>query len=759
LEIREKMRIFLIFVLLLAGCANKKLADIYYKTHNYDKAYQDYYEFAKRGFPDAAYKLAKLIYLDKVKRPPFIERKYALLAYTHGFKDAALFVADSYYREKEFKKAFEWYNKVDFSLFNSKDFRNYINVLLSLNSFKTQQKYLKKLQEFALKSQNPKLLAILGEFYLSDTPFYNPKKAIKFLKMAYNRGNYKAGVVLGVFYIKSNTDPKKGYEILKKVAYIDAKAAYYLGDYLYDKMIKQERIMNYNCITSEFNSSKEFFYKKLKIYKFNDLFSRINVVKAYRLSYRLGNKSAIYKLISLDIEDNTFELSKSTYSGFDLKEAVKFLNSQNDIRSKLLLAKIYEKYLYLNGLKKAKEIYLWYVKIDKIQAYWHLYQYEKRFEKKLNFKYLDFLVKNDFTPAIIEKAYQEILLGKDIEKNRLTLEYYAKQGNILALNYLGSLYSRSVFLPKEKSFFYYKKACVLEKKPFYIPSEDLKFGNFYEDVDKNQTKAYSIFYYYAQMKNRPAQYIISQFYKNSCNYKKLKYWVEELVRENDFRGVKFYYSLILQRFLEGDYKKALKYLKKQDDVYSYLVLGDVYANGYYVDIDPKKAEYYYNKAFEKGYVLAVYRIIDMYMNLNVDGIFNKKIISLYKKAIELNLKDAKIKLAKFYIQIGKYKKALEIVKTLPKENPKVRYLLYVLTGKSIYVQGTESNYGYLLLARAEAISKKAPRKALYYTFRAMLCNTSNSPEFALKLMKKINNAKVIRNIYLKAKKAPRCSNY
>ena len=67
------------------------------KAANYDKAYQNYYEFAKRGFSYAAYKLAKFIYLEKVKKPHFIEN---MLFWLTGM-DLKI---DSYYREKSLKK-------------------------------------------------------------------------------------------------------------------------------------------------------------------------------------------------------------------------------------------------------------------------------------------------------------------------------------------------------------------------------------------------------------------------------------------------------------------------------------------------------------------------------------------------------------------------------------------------------------------------------------------------------------------------------
>ncbi|QCI27764.1 tetratricopeptide repeat protein [Caminibacter pacificus] len=741
-------------LIFFVGCADKRIASNYYKSKNYEKAYEEYYKFAKRGFPDAADKVARLIYFNKVNKPPYIERKYALIAYKNGYNDAALYVADSYFREKNYKEALKWYDKVSFDKFRIRDFENYLTCVESLDNIKEKVAYLDKLNAYAQKSDNPKLQTILGKYYLQESPFYNPQRAEKLLQKAYDKGYYQAGVVLGIFYIK-NGKKQEGYEILKDVAYKDKRAAYYLGNYLYDEMITKEKLLNSGCITCGFDTPEDFFVKKLTIYKYNDLFTRKNVKKAYDISYKLGNKKALYQLIRLDIEDNTFELTPETYSGFDLKGAVSYLKSKNDVESKLILAKIYEKYLYLNSYKKAKEIYKWYEKINKLQADWHLYQYEKRFENRVDLELLSYLVEKKFVPAIVEMAYQMSIQNKDIQNNKKVLEYYANQGNILALNYLGSLYSREILTPKTKSIDYYKQACILEKKPFYIPSEDLKIANYDNDVLKNENKALTINYYYAQMKNRQAQLYISKFYKNHCNYDKLKTWLDTLVKEADKKGEALYYTSVLERYIDGDYKKALNALEKDDSLQSDLVLARVYANGWYVDFDPKKAEEYYQKAINKGYKPAILNIAALYEKINVNGKYNNKIVSLYNEAINAGLKNAKIKLAKFYISQNEKQKALRILKSMP-NNPKASYLLYLLTGNLRYVKNGDTNYGYLLLAKAEVYSKKAPRRALYYAFRAMLCNTPKTPKVAIELMKRINNARVIDSIYKRAKRAPKC---
>ncbi len=756
-----KFILFLAAVFLIGGCVSKNAAGVYYKSGNYEKAYEYYYKFAKRGYPNASYKIARMIYLGKIDKPPFLEKKYAKYAYKNGYKNASVMIADAYFREKNFDKALKWYDESGLKNFRNIDFKNYLFCINNLKTVNERQKRIKKLENFALKNNNVKLLTVLGKFYISKTPFYNPKKGIKLLSRAYKKNYYPAGVILGVYYIKYTDTPKKGYEILKKVANKSGVAAYYLGDYLYGEMIKNEKLLNNGCITAEFSTPYRFFYKKLKIYKYNTLFTKQNIVKAYRLSYKQGYKKAIYRLINFDIEDNTFELQKNSYSGFNLESAVNFLKSQKDVESKLILAKIYEKYLYLNKRDEAEKIYKWYENINKLQALWHLYQYEKRFEKRVNFKYLDYLSTQKFTPAIIEKAYQEILLNKNVEQNRKILEYYVDQDNILALNYMGSLHSRKIFLPQYRSFDYYKKACMLENKPFYIPSEDLKTANYYMNYEKNNTKGLSVYYYYAQMKNRQAELFMSKYYKNNCKYKKAQMFAEILKNQNDINGKDFYYSMVLQKYIKGNWKKALRYLKDKNTTLAEMSIGDFYSYGYYTDINASKAEAYYKKAYENGYQPAVFSIVNMYKRLNVNHIYDKKIINYLLKLSKNGSQKATLALVTFYINNGYNKKALSTLLKMKnfKSNPKARVLYYRLTGKLLYKQGYSSNYGPLLLIEAEKKAKYAPRSALYLTFRAMLCNTAGASDFALKLMEKINSANVIKSIYEKAKKAPLCKSY
>lgn len=734
-----------IVLILFIGCADKNLPSKYYKNGDYEKSYNAYLIFADKGFPKDSFKIAYMIYQNKINKPPYIERKYALQAYKHGYPKASLFIADSFFREKNFKESIKWYKKTDLQYFASSDFDHYIFAISQLENYQQQNRLLQQLS----KQNNPYLLTLLGKFYLNSNYFYNPKYAIELFKKAYNMNYPLAGVELGVYYIKHNN--KEGYYLLKKLIYKDAKSGYYLGNYLYDKMIEEEQKLNTNCNASRFTQPKQFFIKKLTIYKYNDLFTRKNIIKAYKISNQLGNKKALYKLFKLDIEDNTFELAKTTYSGFDLNKTISYLQKQNDLESKLILGSIYEKYLFLH--KNPKKIYISIENIDKVKSYWHLYLYEKQFEDTINYKYLDYLVKQKFPLAIIEKAYQDIMKNINIQQNIKILQYYAHQNNISAINYLGSLYSHQILLPKDKSFDFYIKACSLRKKPFYIPNEDFKIVNY----ENNLTKILTVDYYYAQMKNHQAQFNLAKFYKNNGEYQKMKYWYYVLNKEADNKAGKLYYEAILRGYIDGDFNKALAYLKTQNDAASYEVLGDLYANGYGVEFSPKKAEEYYNKALKTD-KSAILKIINLYKKINVNHKYDSKIISLYKKAINMNIKDAKLLLAQFYYNIGEYKKAKKIILSLNHYNSQIRYLAHLLN-INLPSSGTYSNNGSLLLLKAKKLINYNPKEALLYTFRAILCNEPNAPMLGVKLMKKINNVNVIKQIYKQAKTYPKCVVY
>jgi len=752
------MKYFLfVLILLNIGCVNKKLTYENYINKKYDKAYREYKRLADKGFINAAYKISYMIYQNKISAHNNEEIYYGKKAYYAGYKKAAVFVADWYVKNKNCRKALQWYDKAGFEYLNINDFSEYINCIKTVQSFTKEMQYLKKLENYALKSQKIEILRVLGRFYSSDTYFYDPLKAERFLTIAYKKGDAQSGVILGVLYIKNNN--KKGVLLLKNNIYKNPKAGYYLGKYLYSEMIEKEKSFNKNCITLYDNNVTKFYENKLKIYKFNNIYTINNIKKAYDISYSLGYLPAKYELIKLDLEDNTYENTRTSYSGFDLNETVDFLKNKKDIESQWLLADIYEKYLYLNSLTKAKKIYTKMIKYDKVKALWKLYKFEKNFQNKINKQYLNYLIKQKYEPALIENAYLKILTGIDIKKNETLLKTYAKRHYVTALNLLGNLLDKGVLHSNVKSIYYYKLACEKEKKPFYIPSEDFKFANKYMK-NGNKNMAMGIYYYYAYLNNRKAQYEMALFYKNARFYKKMEKLLKKLNSEADDKGRFFYYISLLKGYIEGNYKQAIDYLLKSENPISYEVLGYAYANGYYVEFNPNKAEYYYKKAVENGDNNAIYGLIKLYNKLNIDGQYDNKIIKWYLKAVKMHLPDAKIKLAKFYYLKKEKFKALKVLKSIDnwEKNSKALYLYYLIEKRLpiVNINGKESDNGYLLYVKAVKNMKINPQQALYYIFRAMLCNTPKSPILAYEIMKRIDDVSIIRTIYIKAKKAPLC---
>jgi len=747
-------QIFILFIIVfLIGCSNKTLFYNYEQSSNYNKIYNTKLYYAKKGFPKYSYDVSKMIYLNQVKKPVSVQRNYALYAYKNGIKKAGVIVADSYYKEKNYKKALEWYLKSDFNTFRKSDFQNLLQTLINNNEV-NKTEYLQQIEKKANKQKNILLYSVLGDFYINNKKYANNKKGEFYLSQAYKNGDMYSGVDLGIFYINNN-QKEKGLKILTKLAKNSAKASFFLAKYFYNEMIKQEKLMNKNCITLDFNTSSDFYKQKIKVYKYNRLYTIKNIIPLYKHAYNLGYKKAMYNIIRLDLEDNTYELEKNTYSGYDLNTTIHYLQTQQDLASKLLLASIYTKYPYLNRLYEAKRIYKWYSQYDKIDATWKLYRFEKQYENIVNYKYLDFLVKNNFYPAIIEKAYQYILREKNITKNMDILKCYAKKDNLLAINYLASIYSTKVLNIYDKRKIYLKKACILSSKPFYIPNVDLKIANDHINDDKY----FIINYYYAMLKNRQAEYNLAKIFKQSCQYAKLKKYLNFLKQEKFGPGLLYYYQLILNGTIDGDYKEAVKYLAAEDNAKSYDLLGDFYSKGYFRKIDIVKAEKYYMKSFNKGNKQAILKIISMYQRLNVNNIFDNKIMKLFNIAIKNNVSNSKYLFVKYLISKNKKQEALKVLKTIPnyKTDAKCRYLYYSITKKTYYLDKINTNYGYMLYAKASRIKDISPQLALYYVFRAMLCNTPNAEKLSYMLIKTINNPYVIQKIYNKAKKAPKCS--
>jgi len=267
---------------------------------------------------------------------------YARYAYRHGLKKAAIILADEALRAGRADEAARLLQSVDFNEFSFADWRDYIAVAHKLPE-PARSKIFTKIESIA--QNDPKAAYELAKFYEKQQLF---DKATRYYEVAYkDGGNIEAGVRLGRLYLELGRQ-KEGLYILRRIAKKDdGKAARIVARYLYEKLQKKLRQMNPPPISFTFKEPREFFYKKMRIKKYEELYMEKNVVPWYRLAYERGNVDGMLDLIVLDIERDNLVRGKS-YSGFDLMEAVKFLQSvENSWRAKLILAKIYEKYTQL----------------------------------------------------------------------------------------------------------------------------------------------------------------------------------------------------------------------------------------------------------------------------------------------------------------------------------------------------------------------------------------------------------------------------
>jgi len=740
-------------ILIFTGCANRDLARHYLEEGKSEKALRIYKKWAKVNNSYANYTLAKFETNESKK----IE--FAKKAYYNGKIKAANMLETIYFNKKDYKKARYWYERADLNGSLRTDFFIHFSVIKTYPEISRQIEELKKIESIA--NDNIYASYALGKFYSNKSNyFYDLNKSKFFYENAYKKGDIKAGIDLALLYIYDLNNEKKGLEILKNLAQKSPKAGYFIAKAMIEKMNKNIQKLNTPCITCTFKTPYEFFQKKLYLYKYRDVYININVKPWLEYSYKRGYIQSKFYLITLDLNYDKF-LTKDAYSGFTLKEAISFLNnfSNKFFKAKMILADIYYKYDFLKMYPVAKQTYIEYANIDKTDAYWHLYQYYKKYEPNSHKKdfYLDYLVSINYTPAIIEKAYNDILLNKSIEKNLNILKGYADKNDILALTYYISILNQKNIGYQNKCKLY-KKLC--ELTPLNTIT-DLKIANLYE-INNNIMKAATIYKFYSDLNNSKAMYKLALVYKKLCNKNKFLAYLKKLKNTNN-NNIKLLYAFeVIKGNIKDNKNRYLSYVISEADnnnTKAIIFLAKSYANGYYLEFDPKRAERYYLKALKLGEINVIYNMIDMYKSINLKHKYDKKIIDLYKKAIKYKLPNAEVNLAEFYIQNNNNKYAMPLLKK-NLVNPKARYLLYKVTGKYYYLKvNKNTKYGKLLLAYAKKIAKYNPRRALFYTFRAALCNTTGSSEFAYLLMKKINYSKIIENIYKKAKEYPRCINY
>lgn len=760
----------LLITFFIVGCANKDVASYYYQQGHYKKAQKIWKKWAKIGYGEENLKLAKMASKNTIKENDKYIENQAKKAYFGGLKEAAFILEDINIKRDNYKKAFLWMQKGNLNLSKNKDFSNHLFLIANyVKSYKKQLIYLKKIEKLA--NQNNIFAAYnLGNFYSDKTlSFYNIYKSIKFYKIAYKNKYDGAGIKLAILYIFTLHKEKKGVDILKRIATNgNGIAAYKIGTFLYKKMQQELRKYNKPCIACNFKTPLNFYVKKLTLFRLKDLYMKQNVVPWLYRAYKLGDIDGIFQLISYDIDENNFNKNR-TYSQMNLQEAINFLNSMSDkyFKAKMILAKLYEKYPNLQKVDIAKQIYIQYLDINQTDALWHLYQLNKRFypSSNKNIFYLNRLLSKNFEPAIIEKAYYNILEKKDINYSYKILKSATDKNNTSALSYLSSIYSKGLISGVKKS-----RACKIACKicnidPFNS-SADMKIANCYQKIynPQNILKAATIYKFYAENNSSDAQYKLSQIYNKNYESNKSLYWLKKAKELGNQDALFAYNEMILKGIIDGNATNTIDFFKElaqKDNPKAILILASLYGDGVVVNLDPKKAMKLYEKAMkiEKNNLLLL-KIVQLYKKININHIYDNKIKNIYKKAISLGIKKAKIGYINFLIKQKKYSEAKNLLLYLPlKHYTYARYLLYNLTGNKKYLNShaKETNNGYILLAKAKEIAPFSKRKALLYAFRAYLCNTPDNGTSMYNVMRLINNSKVIKEIYNKAKTYPRCN--
>jgi len=744
-------------LLLLTGCANLDVAQEAYKKGDYNKTIAIYKEWAKKGFPQAQLKLAQIANKGIIKTSPDFIIKNALNAYNKGYKEAANLLFYNYYKLGKIDKAKVWIKYVIFEKMNQKMIDAYLEFIqYHIKKPSLQFKYIQNLQTYALKFSDIKALYALGKFY-ENSVFINLQKSAYYYKLAWKQGYIPAGIKLALLYIYKLNKPQKGINLLKKLANKDnGTSAYNIAIFLLNKMNKELQKLNTPCISFSFKTPKEFFIKKIQAKLFEKMFLDKNIAPWLNFAYKKGYIAAKLKLIAIDLEMRNFD-KKTNLSHLNLNEAINYLNQLNFFKAKLLLARIYETYPNLHQLLKARLIYEEYVNKDKIQGYWHLYQFYKRFypQNKQKNIYLNYLVKNNFTPAIIEKAYFSILNKHNVEKNMKILQFFAEQNNILALTYLSSIYAINNQQEKNKKAL--QKLCHLTSP--INPPLDLKIAKYYLK-EQNIDKAATIYQYYAQQNIPQAAFMLSKIYKALGECKKNLYWLKISKDQGMKQAELIYAKLVLSGKIEGNITKSLAILTQyatNNDPVSLTFLGDIYKQGIVVKFNPIKAEQYYKKAIALGYTPAYLKLIDLYKLINIYGQYNKKILNLYNELLKKTNSDyIKLQIAQFLFDNKEYKKAYKfILQNKLYRYDQGKYLTYLITGKIQYSNKTITKPKItsdpkLLLVYAKQLEKTNKKEALYYAFLAAFNNINGSSAFIVRELKFFSPS-TVRKIYKKAK--------
>lgn len=721
--------------LIFFGCSSLDVAKKALQSGDINTSKKIYKEWAKRGFGFADLKLSKL----SDDKNEVI--KNALLAYKKGYIEAANIIFYNYYKAGKIDKAKFWFKKVLLDKMNSSEYRAYLAYLYYHANKK--EKFLNPFIKYAENSGNVYALYRLGDYF--NIYLKNYKKSIGYYKESYKKDYIPAGIKLAVLYIYNLNKPLQGIELLRSIASRDnGAAAYEIAAFLEKDIGNQIKKINAQCTTFQFSKPVEFFRKKIKALKFRDLYIKENILPWLRYAYSRGYVKAKFKMIELDVKYGNFTTGK-TFCKMNLKQAIKFLETSEYMQAKLTLAKIFEQFPSLHQINRAEMIYNQFALTNKPQAYWHLYQLYKRFypKAKRRFRYLDYLVKAGFEPAIIENAY----INSDLH----TLKFFASQNNILALTYIASIYTKE---QKELSCKILKKIC-----SFKSPADaklDIKIAN---NCINDTNKKGAVYYFYANKGDSVAEYLLAKLYDSQRECGKFNYWLEKAKKDGNLEADILYSKLILEEKAKGDKKEALKkmvsYAKQNPKAYVYL--GDLFFQNIHGIFDPKKAEKFYNLAIKNGIDEGYLKLISLYKNIDDGKMLFKKIDKLYKKYMKNN-KDINIKLSymNFLFSYEKYKMVRKyILENNLQRFSSAKYILFKIDPKSYLKLSSDDidikDDGRLLLLYAKKLFDKNKKEALYYTFIASMKQTPGSMGEIVKLLRYFTKEKA-EKIYYKAKK-------
>jgi len=762
-----------LILFLLSACANKDVARKAYQDGDYKKALAIWERWADAGYGNADLKLAQLAQKEKVQKSNKYIIQHAQKAYANGEKKAALILESIYTKNQEYDKAVSWMKKADFKLSSNSDINRHLFLITnSLQDFKEQSYYLKKIANLA-QNGNVSAAYKLGKFYQNkNTPFHNIDKSLHFYNIAYKAGDIRAGIEIALIDIAVLNKKEEGIALLKKIGETgDAKAALLIGKYIYRDMNTLLEKYNRPCIACSFETPLDFYVKKLTLQELEHLYLQKNVVPWFKKAYKAGNLDGMFELIRLDITENNYaQAERKNYSGMDLDQTINYLDglSTQFFKAKMILARIYEKYPHLHRKDLAEQTYMEYMDQNATDAQWHLYQFYKRFypdSQKKDF-YLKNLIVQDFEPAEIENAYSNILKNRELQKSYHLLKYEATKENLKALQYLSGLYLKEN-TPQKRAEFCQLAKHVCRLQPLN-QKNDLKIARYYivADQDANLTKAATIYQFYADQNNTAAQYALASIYKDFCDFNKSAKLLKRATDLGNREALFAYDTMILEGKTDGNVSTALETVQEYAEANhreALLILADLYAKGAVVDFDPDKAIQYYQKALQlKEDPKISLKMINLYTQININHQYDQHIIDLYNDLIYTQkLEKLKINLGKFLITQKRYDEAEKLLKSLPyKHYPEAKYLLYTITGKMYYMQdGFQTNNGNLLLVYAKYLMDNASRrKALLYAFRASLCNTNGSGQVIYNLMRYINDSQTIKDIFQEAKASEKCSN-